>query len=151
MDIRLSLSLHYIALATSIWPALHSVFPHHPTGKMLPPGPWPLATPLWPVVPSHLTHCKGAGQYLDEIRGQLGLDSDLVQQGFAKLFPPLLLLLLFLYLPGLSSWSSLFLPADPDSFSFPKLFSPFPYPNDVLPLSSQCFRSCCTYISLKPT
>lgn len=91
MDIRLSLSLHYIALATSVWPAPHSVFPHHPTGKMLPPGPWPLATPLWPVVPSHLTNCKGAGQYLDEIRGQFGLDSGLVQQGFAKLFPPLLL------------------------------------------------------------
>lgn len=67
---------------------------------MLPQGPWPPATPLWPAVPSHLTHCKGAGQYLDEIRGQFGLDSGLVQQGFAKLSPPLLLLS-FLYLSGL--------------------------------------------------
>lgn len=88
MDIRLSLSLHYIALETSVWPAWPSVFPHCPTGKMLPQGPWPPATPLWPAVPSHLTNCKGAGQYLDEIRGEFGLDSGLVQQGFAQLVHP---------------------------------------------------------------
>ena len=90
---------------------------------MLLQGPWPLATPLWPAVPSHLTNCKGAGQYLDEIRGQFGLDSGVVQQGFAKLFPPPLLLL-FLYLSGLCTLCSLFPPADPDSFCFPKFFSP---------------------------
>lgn len=134
MDIRLSLSLHYIALETSVWPAWPSVFPHCPTGKMLPQGPWPPATPLWPAVPSHLTNCKG----LDSTWMRSGVSLDWIQAWFNKVLHNLFIqfpLLLFLYLSGLCILSSPFSPQVQMSFCFPKFFSPLLEPQIFLPLS----------------
>lgn len=80
MDIRLSLSLHYIALATSVWPAPHSVFPHHPTGKMLPQahGLWPHHFGLW------FHHILQTIKGLDSTWMRSGINLDWIQGWFNK-------------------------------------------------------------------
>lgn len=123
-----TLSSHITPLARC-FPKAHGLWPHH--------------FGLW------FHHILQTVKGLDSTWMRSGVNLDWIQSWFNKIFPPLLLLL-FLYLSGLCILSRIFLSPDPDSFCFPKYFSPLPYPNVFLPLSFQCFLPCCTYISLKP-